>query len=73
MYTYDIKFRSHLSMYILFLLYRTIIAALHFNYNLNRETKKDDHGHTKLRVTYTKYKYGEGTVKEVKTPQNYGK
>ena len=26
-----------------------------------------------LRVTYTKFKEGEGTVKKVKTEQNYGK
>ncbi|KAK3722374.1 hypothetical protein QZH41_013690, partial [Actinostola sp. cb2023] len=55
------------------MLSRTILAALHFNYNLNRESKKDDHGNAKLRVTYTKFKYGEGTVKEIKTAQNYGK
>lgn len=57
----------------LFLFYlRTILAALHFNYNIDRESKKDHRGNSLLRVTYAKYKYGEGTVREVKTPQNYG-
>jgi len=51
---------------------RTILAALHFNYNLNRESKLDDHGEPRLRVNYVKYKYGEATIKEVKIPQNYG-
>ncbi|KAK3739212.1 hypothetical protein QZH41_018866 [Actinostola sp. cb2023] len=48
---------------------RTILAALHFNYNLRRETKVDDNGKPKLRVTYPKYKYGEATVREAKGPQ----
>jgi len=54
-------------------LFRTILAALHFNYNLHREAKTDSDGNIKLRVTYTKFKNGEGKVKEVKTKQNYGK
>lgn len=53
--------------------FRTILAALHFNYNLNRDSLKDDQGNPKLRVTYVKYKYGEGTVREAKTAQNFGK
>ncbi|KAK3749144.1 hypothetical protein QZH41_009825, partial [Actinostola sp. cb2023] len=53
------------------MLSRTILAALHFNYNLNRESKLDDHGEPRLRVNYVKYKYGEATIKEVKIPQNY--
>lgn len=51
---------------------RTIIAALHFNYNIQRESKKDVNGNVKVRVCYVKYKYGEGTVREVKSCQNYG-
>lgn len=57
----------------LFIISKNILAALHFNYNINREPKKDDQGQAKLRVTYIKYKYGDGTVRKAKTPQNYGK
>jgi hypothetical protein len=55
-----------------FTISRTILAALHFNYNIKREPQKDDQGQAKLRVTYVKYKYGDGTVREAKTPPNYG-
>lgn len=51
---------------------RTILAALHFNYNVNRDAKLDALGKPKLSVSYQKFKDGEGTVREVKTPQNYG-
>lgn len=52
--------------------FRTILAALHFNWNLNRESLKDAQGHTKLRVTYPKFKEGEATVREARVTQNYG-
>lgn len=51
---------------------RTVLAALHFNFNLRREAKTDTHGNPKLKVTYPKFKEGEGTVREVKVEQNYG-
>ncbi|KAK3732010.1 hypothetical protein QZH41_016888, partial [Actinostola sp. cb2023] len=51
---------------------RTILAALHFNYNVKREPKVDDNGRPKLEVRYPKFKYGEATVRERKTPQNFG-
>ena len=54
------------------LFYRTILAALHFNYNLNRESKTDGQGRPTLYVTYPKIKEGEGTVKEAKVSANYG-
>ena len=53
-------------------IYRTILAALHFNWNLNRESLKDGQGNAKLRVTYPKFKEGEGTVREARVKQNYG-
>lgn len=55
-----------------FNVYRTILAALHFNWNLNRESLKDDQGNVRLRVTYPKFKEGEGTVREARVKQNYG-
>jgi len=51
----------------------TILAAIHFNYNLKRETKVDANANQRLKVTYPKYKQGEVTVWEVKVVQNYGK
>ncbi|XP_044178092.1 uncharacterized protein LOC122960162 [Acropora millepora] len=54
------------------ILSRTILAALHFNWNLNRDQQKDSQGKTKLRVTYPKFKEGEGTVRECRVKQNYG-
>ena len=60
-------------MYIFSIPGRFLDSALHCNYNLKREDKKDIEGNVKLRVTYPKFKEGEGTVKQVKTEQNYGK
>ena len=53
--------------------FRTILAAIHFNYNIYRKSKVDMHGNVKLKVTYPKFKEGEATVKEVKVVPNYGK
>ena len=52
--------------------HRTILAALHFNYNLKRETKVDEAGNPIFQVTYPKFKDGEATVKEAKVSANYG-
>lgn len=49
--------------------FRTILAAIHFNYNICRKSKVDMHGNVKLKVTYPKFKEGEATVKEVKVAQ----
>jgi len=43
------------------MLCRSILAALHFNYNLRREAKQDSQGQPRLSVTYLKYKEGEAT------------
>lgn len=53
------------------MLCRSILAALHFNYNLRRETKQDSQGQPKLSVTYPKYKEGEATVREARVPPSY--
>ena len=50
----------------------TILSAMHFNYNINRENNRADQRNVKLRVIYVKFKEGEGTVKQVKTSHNYG-
>lgn len=53
-------------------IFRTILSAIHFNYNLRRENKVDDQGNVKVKVTYPKFKDGEATVREIKVEQNYG-
>ena len=58
--------------FFLSLFYRTILAALHFNYNLKRESKVDGEGQPILHVKYAKFKEGEATVREAKVPSNYG-
>ena len=52
--------------------FRTILSAVHFNYNLRRESKVDDKGNIKVKVTHPKFKDGEATVREIKVEQNYG-
>ena len=52
--------------------FRTILSALHFNYNAKRESKVNDHGQTKLTIDYPKFKGGDATVREMKADQNYG-
>ena len=56
----------------LLFIFRTILSAIHFNYNLRRENEVDDQGNTKVKVTYPKFKDGEATVREIKVEQNYG-
>ena len=60
------------TLFLSLLFYRTILAALHFNYNLNRDSKTDGQGRPVLYVTYPKFKEGEATVREAKVSANYG-
>lgn len=60
------------TLFLSLLCYRTILAALHFNYNLNRESKTDGQGRPVLYVTYPKFKEGEAAVREAKVSANYG-
>ena len=52
--------------------FRSILAALHFNFNLQRKCKTKD-GQQWLRVKYVKYKDGEGTVQKVRVQQDFCK
>ncbi|XP_022791797.1 uncharacterized protein LOC111331040 [Stylophora pistillata] len=54
------------------ILSRTILAAIHFNWNLNRDQQKDSQGKTKPSVTHPKSKEGEGSLRECRVKQNYG-
>lgn len=54
--------------------FRHILAALHFNFNLQREGKcKERDGTERVRVSYPKFKNGEATVCSVKINPNFGK
>ena len=63
------------NMYKLFIIfsYRNILASLHFNENIKRETKKTNTGNSYYRVTYPKFKFGEEVVREVPVPPTYSK
>jgi len=53
--------------------FRHILASLHFNENVKRETQRDKDGKTYNKVTYPKFKLGEEVVREVAIPPTYGK
>lgn len=60
------------SMFFLFL-YRHILAALHFNYNLHRDDKVNEDNSVPVKLSYPKFKNGEATVRSQKVEQNFGK
>jgi hypothetical protein len=45
---------------------------LHFNENLNRDTKVSKYGKRYINITYPKYKLGEEVVREVAVKPTYG-
>lgn len=49
-----------------------MLASLHFNENVQRETQIGESGAQYLKVCYPKYKLGEEVVRDVKTPPTYG-
>ena len=51
---------------------RRIPAALHFNYNLHREEEVNKDGSVPLKVTYPKFKNGEGTLRNLKIKPIFG-
>ena len=51
---------------------RTILAALHFNFNAKRKSKMDTNNQPRLTVKYPKFKGGDATVRELKLKSNYG-
>ena len=48
------------------------MAALHFNYNSNRDVQTNEDGSTQIRVHYPKFKNGEATIRDVRVQQNFG-
>lgn len=51
---------------------RHILASLHFNENVKRDTQLSKKGEKYYRVTYPKFKLGEEVVREVASPPTYG-
>ena len=54
------------------LFYRHILASLHFNENINRESQTAKDGNAYVHVTYPKFKLGDEVVREVSVPPTYG-
>ena len=50
-----------------------MIAAIHFNQNLNQKAIKNPDGSEQHVVVYPKLKNGEATVRDVKVAANYCK
>ena len=54
--------------------FRHILAAVHLNFNLQREVKcRERDGTERWRVSYPKFKNGEATVRNVKITPDFGK
>jgi hypothetical protein len=52
---------------------RHILAALHFNSNLQREIKTRPDGTNQIAVVYPKFKNGQAIVRDVKVKPIFGK
>ena len=55
------------------IIYRHVLASLHFNENVKRETRQSKDGSEYIKVTYPKFKLGEEVVREVAVPPTYSK
>ena len=53
--------------------YRHILAAVHFNFNLQRDARRRITDNAEqMKVTYPKFKNGEAIVRNVRVSQNFG-
>lgn len=59
--------------FLIYFMFRHILASLHFNENLHRERKISKDGEKYYAVTFPKFKLGEEVVREVAAPPTYGK
>ena len=66
---------SHLIHFDFFnlILFRHVLAILHFNYNLERDVRYKPDGTEQLRISYPKFKNGAATVRNIAVRQNFGK
>jgi len=51
---------------------RHILAAVHFNFNLQREVAVTEDNRQRQKVVYPKFKNGEATVRDVRVKPNFG-
>ena len=58
--------------HIRYLIFRHMLAILHFNENLMREKRKAKDGTSHVNVVYPKYKFGEELVRQIAVPPTYG-
>ena len=56
-----------------FIVFRHILALVHFNFNLHRDTKTRSDKSESLKFTYPKFKNGEATVRNVKVAPDFCK
>ena len=52
--------------------HRHILASVHFNFNLQRECRKNADDTEQIKITYPKFKNGEAVVRNVRVSQNFG-
>lgn len=55
------------------LLCRLLLAAIHFNYNGNREQARGSNGEELFAVQYPRFRKGECVVRPIKEKASYGK
>lgn len=65
--------REHWSLHKSSWFFRHILAVVHFNSNLRRETKTNADKSERVKISYPKFKNGEATVRNVTVAQNFGK
>ena len=65
--------RKYITEINFFVSFRHILAILHFNENLSRETMKGKDGSDYIQVTYPKFKLGEEVVRDIRVPPTYSK
>ncbi|KAK3747395.1 hypothetical protein QZH41_012090, partial [Actinostola sp. cb2023] len=54
------------------MLCRHILASIHFNFNLIRDTKQRPDGTPQVKLVYPKFKDGVASVRDVRVRQNFG-
>ena len=71
-----LKYFTHTGIVIIIdfdIFYRHVLASLHFNENVKRQTHQSKDGSDYIKVTYPKFNVGEGVVREVAVPPTYRK
>lgn len=67
-----LHFEVEMLFRIAFFIFRHILATLHFNENVNWDTKTTRDGKNYVSVTYPKFKFGDEVVQNIPVPPTYG-